>query len=137
MDERLISMRRDVAKMAEDLIDVVGVPLEQTTELQRQILATFAFGMIYAEGRMRALSPPEVQALAISCLMDVFNYADHQAGAFSAALIQHASNNDPQDTHSAIIHRGIDGHRQWQAGDVAQLKENVLGIFDALGASVS
>lgn len=120
--------------MASDLFAVVGIPFEQTSELQRQILGSFAFGMIFAIGQAKGLSPPEVQALAISCLIDVFKYSDHQAGAFSADLITHASNSDPNDTHKAIIHRGIDGHDQWQRKQTAQLRANIEGIFEALGA---
>jgi hypothetical protein len=134
MDERLVPIRRELASMAEQLIVVVGIPFEQTSELQRQILATFTFGMIFAVGQTKRLSPPDVHALVVCCLMDAFKYSGEQAGAFSTDLIQHSSSKDPRDTHRAIIHRGIDGHRQWQAGQSPQLKENVLGIFKALGA---
>lgn len=37
--------------MAEQVIGVVGIPFKQTTELQRQILASFVFGMIFAQGK--------------------------------------------------------------------------------------
>jgi hypothetical protein len=120
--------------MASELFGVVGIPFEQTSELQRQIMASFAFGMIFAVGQIKRLSPPDVHALAICCLMDVFKYADHQAGAFSSDLIAHASSRDPNDTQQAIIHRGIDGHRQWQQKQTDQLKVNIEGIFKALGA---
>jgi hypothetical protein len=120
--------------MASELFDVVGLPFEKTSELQRQILASFAFGMIFAVGQIKRLSPPDVHALAICCLMDVFKYADDQAGAFSSDLIAHASSKDPDDTHKAIIHRGIDGHYQWQEKQTAQLRTNIEGIFKALGA---
>ncbi len=120
--------------MASDLFGVVGIPFERTTELQRQILASFAFGMVFAVGQTNRLSPPEVHALAISCLMDVFKYADHQAVAFSSDLIAHTSSNDPDDTHQAIIHRGIDGHQLWQEKQTEQLRANIDGIFNALGA---
>ena len=120
--------------MASELFGVVGIPFEQTSELQRQIMASFAFGMIFAVGQIKRLSPPDVHALAICCLVDVFKYADHQARTFSSDLIAHASSRDPNDTHKAIIHRGIDGHRQWQQKQTDQLKVNIEGIFKALGA---
>ncbi|MGN6369899.1 MAG: Imm48 family immunity protein [Phycisphaerae bacterium] len=132
MDQHLVPVRNEIAVMASDLYTVIGVPFERTSELQRQILATFAFGMIFAVGQLRRLSPPEVHVLAIACLMDVFKYADHQAAAFSADLIVHASSKNPKDTHKAIIHRGIDGHRQWQQKQNDQLKINIEGIFEAL-----
>ena len=134
MDQRLVPARHEITGMAGDLFDVIGIPLEQTSELQRQILATFAFGMVFAVGQVRRLSPPDVHALAICCLIDVFHYADHQAGAFSTDLVAHASSRDPNDTHKAIIHRGIDGHCQWQQKQVDQLRANIAGIFKALQA---
>jgi len=122
--------------MAEHLIAAVGIPFAQASELQRQILATFTFGMIFAEGQIRRLSPPDTHALTICCLMDTFGYSAEQAGALSTDLVIHSSSKDENDTHKAIMHRGIDGHRQWQAGQTAQLKENVVGILNALGAGV-
>lgn len=134
MNQDLVPIRHEVAAMAGELFEVAGVPFEQTSELQRQILATFAFGMIFAMAQIRRLPPADVHALAICCLMDVFKYADHQAGEFSADLISNASSRDPNDTHRAIIHRGIDGHYQWQQKQTDQLHANIDSIFRALGA---
>jgi hypothetical protein len=134
MNQDLVSVRREIAGMANELFAIVGVPFAQTSELQRQILATFTFGMIFAVGQIKRLGPPEVQALAISCLMDVFQYEDHQAAAFASDLIAHVSGGGPDDTHKAIVHRGIDGHRQWAEKQADQLRANIDGLFKALGA---
>jgi hypothetical protein len=134
MEQRLLPIRREIGDMADELFQVVEIPFEETSELQRQILATFAFGMIFAVGQIKKLTPPEVHALAMTCLMDVFKYADHQAVAFAEDLIAAASSRDVNDTHNAIIHRGIDGHYQWQERKVDELRENIEGIFRALGA---
>jgi hypothetical protein len=135
MDRHLVPVRQEIAQMAGELVAAVAIPFEQTSELQRQIFAGFAFGMIFAVGQLKRLSPPEVHALVICCLTDTFKYSAAQAGAFSADLIQQSSSKDPKNTHKAIIHRGIDGHRQWQTGDTAKLRENVIGVFKLLGAS--
>lgn len=134
MDQRLIPIRQEIAVMAGELFDVIEVPFEKTSELQQQVLAAFAFGMIFAVGKLKGLPPPDVHALAICCLMDVFKYADQQAGAFSATLISAASSKDENNTMNAIIHRGIDGHHQWQKRQTDQLKANIEGIFKAVGA---
>jgi hypothetical protein len=133
MEQRLVPIRGEIAGMAGGLFGVVGVPFEQTTELQRQVLATFAFGMIFAVGRVHRLLPAEVHALSICCLQDVFRYSDEQATAFCAVLIAAASSNDPKDMKRPIIHRGINGHRQWQMGQTELLKANLEGIFKVLG----
>jgi len=112
MELRLQSARDENAQIASELFRVIGIPFEETSELQRQILAAFAFGMTFAASKMKQLPPPDVQALVICCLVDVFKYSDEQAAAFSARLISAASSKDPNDTMKAIIHRGIDGHNQ-------------------------
>jgi hypothetical protein len=66
--------------------------------------------------------------------VDIFKYSEHQAGAFSATLISAATSKDPSNTMNAIIHRGIDGHHQWQQRQTDQLKVNIEGVFNAVGA---
>jgi hypothetical protein len=135
MDRPLVPVRAEIATMASDLFDVIGVPFEQTSELQRQVLAAFAFGMIYAEGKLRELQPPEVQALVTACLMDVFKYSDHQAVAFSTNLISAASSHSRTPTTTgAIIHLGIDGHRQWQQKKTDVLRANLREVLRTVGA---
>jgi hypothetical protein len=133
MNQDLASCRVEANEMATELFRVIGIPFEQTSELQRQVLASFAFGMIFAIGQLRKLKPPEVHALAIACLMDVFKYSDHQAAGFSQDLIAAASGRG-NPTTKAIIHRGIDGYAEWQRGDKAALRSNVQKIFQSLGA---
>jgi hypothetical protein len=134
MQKHLVPVRREIADMADQLFDVVGIPFEQTSELQRQLLAVFAFGMIFAIGQLGRLTAPEVHALVLCCLMDVFRYADHQAAAFAEELIAAASHQNHHSTKNAIIHRGIDGHRQWQQGQTDNLRANIAEIFRAVGA---
>jgi hypothetical protein len=134
IESHLAPVRAEIDAMANELFGVIGVPFEQTSELQRQVLAAFAFGMIFAEGNLKGLRPPEVHALVILCLTDVFKYAAHQAAPFGADLISAASTNSRNRTTNAIIHRGIDGHRQWQQKDLDGLKANIEGILRTLGA---
>lgn len=134
MDQRLVPIRRDVAAMAGELFDVIDIPFEQTTELQRQLLAAFAFGMTFAVGQSEQLTPPEVHALAMGCLMDVFEYADHQAAAFAEQLIEASGDRNSHPTIHDVIHRGIDGHAQWSGGKSSELRMNIKGIFRAVGA---
>jgi hypothetical protein len=127
-------LRSSLASMCNDLIASGGVPFEATTELQRQLLASFAFGMTFAIGQIEHLTPPEVHALSIAMLTDAFKYSAQQAGAFSSHLIESASGRG-NPTIRAIIHRGIDGHRQWSSGQTAELSKNVRSVFQAIGAS--
>ena len=69
------ALRSSIANMCADLVAAAGVPFGSTTELQRQVLASFAFGMTFAAGQTEHLTPPEVHALSITMLMDAFNIA--------------------------------------------------------------
>ena len=90
--------------------------------------------MTFVIGQIEHLTPPEVHALSITMLMDVFKYSGQQAAAFSSDLIESASGRG-NPTIQAIIHRGIDGHRQWSSGQTAELSKNVKSVFQAVGAS--
>jgi hypothetical protein len=127
------ALRSEVTSLCAGLFPAIGIPFERTSELQRQLLASFGFGIAFTVGRFNKLSPPEVHALAVCMLMDVFRYSAEQAGAFSRELIESASGQgDP--TINAVIHRGIDGHRQLQAGQLHELRNNIESIFQAVGA---
>ena len=132
-NDHLAPLRAEVNQMAAGLFGLIGIPFERTSELQRQVLASFAFGMIFAMGRLKGLKPPEVHAMVIACLMDVFRYANDQAAAFSSDLISAASGQGNPTTR-AIIHRGIEGHAQWHRGDEAGLRTNLQKILQTLGA---
>jgi hypothetical protein len=49
-------------KMADDLLSVLEVLFEETTELQRQLLASFSFGMLFVIGQINKLTGSEIQA---------------------------------------------------------------------------
>ena len=127
------ALRSSVANMCADLVASVGIPFESTTELQRQVLASFAFGMTFAIGQTEHLTPPEVHALSITMLMDAFKYSAEQAGAFSSRLIESAGGRGNPTIH-AIIHRGIEGHRQWSSGETAEFSKNINSVLQDVGA---
>ncbi len=39
--------------MTGGLFGIIAVPFEENSELQRQVLAAFAFGMIFAAGKLK------------------------------------------------------------------------------------
>ena len=129
----LKALRRQSVEMADDLLSVLEIPFEETTELQRQLLASFSFGMLFVIGQINKLTGSEIHALTICLLLDVFKYSDHQAVRFADDLIE-AGSGRGNPTTNAVIHRGIDGHRQWEAGLRSELKSNIDGIFKMVHA---
>ena len=127
----LKALRSSLDEMCDDLVASAGVPFEGTTELQRQVLASFAFGMTFAIGQIERLTPPEVHALSITMLIDAFKYSAQQAGAFSSHLIECASGRG-NPTIQAVIHRGIDGHRQWSSDRTTEFSENIKSVLQTV-----
>jgi len=69
------SLRTALNSMSANLFVVIRIPFEETSELQRQLLAAFAFGMSFAVGKIENLPPPDVFALAIIMLLGTFLYS--------------------------------------------------------------
>lgn len=111
------------------LLTTVGVKLPDTTELQRQLLASFVFGVLYAAGRERELNPAEIHALSILSLQDSFYYSLEQAADFTDLLIEAASNENVNNVMNAIIHCGIQGYYQFKNENYIALKGNVESIL--------
>lgn len=129
-DPALATLRLQIRQMLSDLLGAIGEP-EETTELRRQVLATFAFGMVFAAGMGEGLEPEQVHALVIGALKNSFGYNDAQATTFSEALID-AIRGESRPTSNAIIHRGIEGYRQWRDSELDELRANVEEIFAVL-----
>jgi hypothetical protein len=129
----LKELRRESAEMAEQLLSAVGIPFEATTELQRQLLAAYSFGMLFGMGRLHKLTPPDVHALTIAVLLNAFKYSQDQAVAFAEDLIQSSSSRG-NPTTNAVIHRGLDGYRLWKARMMLELKSQLEDIFRIVGA---
>lgn len=129
----LVSHRGDLNAAAATLLDVSEVDFDSGTALQQALIGTFVFGMIYAHGRVAGLDAPEIHALSIAVYQDTFHYTPEAAvdgveNCIDAAVGGH-------DRMQAIIHRGIDGHRQYLEGDTESLRENIQSVlkqFDAL-----
>jgi immunity protein 48 of polymorphic toxin system len=96
--------------------------------LPRALLGTFIFGIVTAEGMMQNLTPPQVHALALGVFIDSLTYEM----VFASQAVQECINATTpgyHDTMNAIIHRGIDAHRQLQEDDIAGLSKNINGIL--------
>lgn len=133
MNNSLTNMRKDNIQMLSSFFNIIDIELKQTSELQRQILAAFSFGMVYSKGRENSLSASEIHAISILYLQDFFEYSLTQATQQSELLIQAASDSKVHDVLHAVIHRGVDGYFQWKISDESSLRNNIEEIFNAIG----
>lgn len=111
-----------------------SVIFEQTSELERQILAVYAFGM--AEGMRQteylSLNIMQVESGIIGMLNSVFQYSIRQAQDFTHIMITNLKSKDPENTYYAIIHRGLDGYYLWKDEKKKTVINDIVQIINVL-----
>ncbi len=124
----LVGHRQQLNSMADELLRVVGVDFDQSSQLDQALIGTFFFGMLQAHCLIAKLVPPQVHALAIAVYQDALHYTPQAA---IQAVQQCIDATDPQNhpAMNAIIHRGIDGHQQFISGNLQALAENLNEVL--------
>lgn len=135
--DRLFGKRADLSlgqhqieanAMGVALLEACGIDFDSSSPLEQALVGTFFFGMLTAHGMLHQLSPPQVNALALRTFVEEFHYSDAAATQASQACID-AATPGVHDTMNAILHRGIDGHRQHISGQASGLAENIQGVL--------
>ena len=112
----------------------INLSFDKTTELERQILAVYFFGM--SNGLMQNLklknSPMEIAEMIKNNLVDVFHYSNEQAGQFLDSMISDLQSKDPRNTQYVIIHRGLEGYFAWEEGQKGNVIKDVCQIINTL-----
>ncbi|MFD3260884.1 Imm48 family immunity protein [Paenibacillus lentus] len=122
-----------VAEITSEIFMLLNKQFDDTTELERQILATFCFGIINGIVFERDIPPLQAHSITHSLLVAKFNYSEDQAEDFTQELI----NSTDEEYHPvmfSIIRRGIDGYRQYFNDDKAQLRANIIEVLDIINS---
>lgn len=111
-----------------------GITFETMSELERQILAVYFFGM--ADGLRQAnFTNERVDKIAktiINVLIKEFKYSENQARQFLDSIIYDLQSKDSNNTKYVIIHKGLDGYFKWKSGNKNDVITNVCQIIDIL-----
>ncbi len=96
-------------------INEIKSSFEQITELERQILATYLFGMFdgVRQNNNIDITPNQMAENVSDILVSVFKYSKSQAEVFVNEMIGDLQSNDSQNTSYTIIHRGLEGYYTW------------------------
>ena len=125
-------------KMANELISLYnknkGISFENISELERQILAVYFFGM--SDGLRQDLATNsnvnEIANIIINIMIKDFKYSKEQAEQFFDKMINNLQSNNPNNTHYAIIHNGLDGYFKWQKNNKNEVINDICKIIDIL-----
>ena len=117
-------------KMISTLFQVLEMRFEDTTELQRQLLAAFSFGMLTKMSQVKKLPIEQAYQNSRSMLIDVFHYGEDQAFEFTSFLIDVASERSVHSTIHVVINRGMLGYVQLMENKNLELKNNIEEILN-------
>ncbi|OAB37775.1 Imm48 family immunity protein [Paenibacillus glacialis] len=126
---------KELRLFSEKIFDLIEIKFDETTELERQVIAVFCFGAINVIIQRDDLSQPQAYALAIALLINVFKYDEGQAVPFADDLIK-ATNKENHPVMNTIIHRGIDGHYQFVEKLYGNLKSNIIDVLNVVKKKV-
>ena len=116
-------------RIANDIIQLVKIDLED--EMNRQILASYIFGVLNAKAIQESISPIDVQVTMIRVGIEALGYSPEAATQMTQFVID-ATDKNFHSTVYAIIHRGIEAFYLYSNEKYEQLKED----FDNIMASI-
>ena len=131
-----IEMFREKSQaMTRAVWDALDAQPNSCTELQRETVGAFAFGMV-SSTMMSALVPqPVAYAVIVNLLREEVGYSPDSAARFAEELLKVVSDPEYHDTLYAIVHRGMDGYAQWISGNPIDLTANVRNVWDIVRMS--
>ena len=125
-------------KMANELISLYnknkGISFKNISELERQILALYFFGMSdgLRQDLATSLNVNEIANIIINIMIKDFEYSKEQAEQFFDKMIDNLQSKNPNNTHYAIIHNGVDGYFKWQKNIKNEVIKDICKIVDIL-----
>lgn len=108
--------------------------LENISELERQVLSVYFFGMSDAlrQSKTTDSNANEIALIIMNTLVNVFKYSKDQSEQFFYSMIENLQSKDSKNTHYAIIHRGVEGYFAWEKGEKISVIKDVCQIVNLL-----
>ena len=128
-EKPLVPHRDEMNAMASALLKISGIDFDSAPQLEQALIGTFLFGMLQTHGMSNKLTPTEIHALSLIVFKESLHYTDEAA----AQGVQECINATSPGYHkamNAILHRGIDGHKQYKSGDLDGLRTNITSILE-------
>lgn len=124
----------EVSEMMAAIFNMLDIRTEELTELERQIISAFSFGMINGAAMEDGADPMTVQGTMAGVLIGQLGYSEKQAVDFMQQLIE-STNREFHPTMYAIIHRGLEGYYDYRDQQYNLVHENLTDIIDTIVTS--
>ncbi len=126
-----------IKELSQDVLNLylneIKSSFEQITELERQILATYLFGMFdgVRQNNNIDITPNQIAINISDILVSVFRYSKNQAESFVNEMIEDLQSNNSKNTSYAIIHRGLEGYYNWDNSKDKVIKDiiQIVNLF--------
>ena len=113
-------------RIVNDIIQLVKIDLKD--EMNRQILASYIFGVLNAKAIQESISPIDVQVTMIRVGIEALGYSPEAATQMTQFVID-ATDKNFHPTVYAIIPRGIEAFYLYSTEKYEQLKEDFYNIM--------
>lgn len=124
----------EASEMVAAIFNMLDIYTEDLTEVERQIISAFSFGMINGAAMEEGADPMTVQGTMAGVLIGQFDYSEKQAVDFMQQLIE-STNREFHPTMYAIIHRGLEGYYDYRDQQYSLVHENLTDIIDTIVTS--
>ncbi|WP_413367389.1 Imm48 family immunity protein [Lysinibacillus sp. 3P01SB] len=124
----------EASEMVAAIFNMLDIYTEELTELERQIISAFSFGMINGAAMEEGADPMTVQGTMAGVLIRQFGYSENQAVDFMQQLIE-STNREFHPTMYVIIHRGLEGYYDYRDQQYSLVHENLTDIIDTIVTS--
>lgn len=121
----------EVKKMIQQFLNTSQLVPEILNEQEKQIIATFCFGMINGYSLKNKKNAIQIQGATIDILIEMFFYSPAASAEFCNFLIECTDKSFHPTMHS-IIHRGIQGYYQYEEAKNNELKDNIENVIEVV-----
>ncbi|MBC2580552.1 Imm48 family immunity protein [Clostridium sp. DJ247] len=133
--QKIDKAKDEIVTIAKDVFSLIGVRFENTTELERQVIAVFCFGIANAIVMTKDINHIQIHAITSTMLTNVFRYSEEQADDFIEELIN-ATEEGYHPVMYSIIGRGVTGYGQYLNNQKEELRKNIKNVLDIVNKKV-
>lgn len=118
-------------ELVDNLFNILEITLEETTEVERQVISAFSFGMISAMALENNVEQHVVHGTMIAILINKFKYSEIQSSQFTQTLIN-STDREYYPTMYTIIHRGIEAYYDYKNNNENEIYDNLTYMIDII-----